>query len=168
MHARQRGNPADPKTCDGAVPERRRYAPHLMPILGNSALAPHPPWRSRQRGTGRRSGWCCPRASRDRQADPSVNHAEREAREHHPTCLIAPETRHAHCGAEFPGLGLLLAGDRQRTLAMRLGFLIVWQGRLERNFPAIGWTPSAVESAEVGMHFGRHSRPRRYGDHAEV
>jgi len=30
--------------------------------------------------------------------------------------LIAPETRHAHCGAEFPGLGLLLTRNAERSL----------------------------------------------------
>ena len=29
-----------------------------------------------------------------------------------PLALIAPEPRHAHCGAQFPGFCLLLAGNR--------------------------------------------------------
>ena len=35
-----------------------------------------------------------------------------------PLALLAPQPRHAHCGAEFPGLRLLPTGDGERTLEM--------------------------------------------------
>ena len=33
-----------------------------------------------------------------------------------PLALVAPEPRHAHCGAQFPGLGLLALRNAQRRL----------------------------------------------------
>jgi len=36
-----------------------------------------------------------------------------------PLALIAPEPRHAHRRAEFPGLCLLLTGDNERMLEIR-------------------------------------------------
>jgi hypothetical protein len=35
-----------------------------------------------------------------------------------PLALIAPEPGHAHCGAEFPGSGLLLTGNFDRALSV--------------------------------------------------
>jgi hypothetical protein len=37
-----------------------------------------------------------------------------------PLALVAPEPRHAHCGAELPGFGLLLARNGER--AVEIGF----------------------------------------------
>jgi hypothetical protein len=48
--------------------------------------------------------------------------------------LTMPETREAHCGAEFPGLGLLLPCYGQRSLEIRMCFLGIGLRRLERNF----------------------------------
>ena len=48
--------------------------------------------------------------------------------------LITPEPRHAHGGAEFPGFGLLLTCNRERTLEMSFSFRGVRLRRLERYF----------------------------------
>ena len=44
--------------------------------------------------------------------------------------LVAPEPRHAHCCAQFPGLCLLLSRNRERTLEIRFRFCRV---RLRRH-----------------------------------
>ena len=46
---------------------------------------------------------------------PSVNRSQQFARLLH-LALVTPEAREAHCGAEFPGFGLLLARDGERTI----------------------------------------------------
>ena len=52
---------------------------------------------------------------------PAVNRSEQFARLLH-LALVAPEACEAHCGAEFPGLCLLLAGDRECALEVRFRF----------------------------------------------
>src|SRR5271169_3683600 len=47
--------------------------------------------------------------------------------------LIAPEPRHAHRGAEFPGFCLLRTGDRKCTLEIRFRFRRIWLRRHERE-----------------------------------
>ena len=49
--------------------------------------------------------------------------------------LVTPEAREAHCGAEFPGFGLLLARDRECTLEIRFSFRRIRFRRLQRDFP---------------------------------
>ena len=58
---------------------------------------------------------------------PPVNRSEQFARLLH-LALVAPETREAHGGAEFLGLGLLLTGDRERTLEVSFCFCCMWRG----------------------------------------
>ena len=48
--------------------------------------------------------------------------------------LVAPESRHAHCGAKFPGFGLLLTGNRTRALEILLRFRRIRLGRQQRDF----------------------------------
>ena len=48
--------------------------------------------------------------------------------------LVAPETCEAHGGAQFPGFGFLLAGDRERALEIRFSFRGVRLQRLEHDF----------------------------------
>jgi hypothetical protein len=48
--------------------------------------------------------------------------------------LIAPEPRHAHRRAEFPGFCLLLARNREGALEIRFGFRRVRLRRLEQDF----------------------------------
>ena len=48
--------------------------------------------------------------------------------------LVAPETREAHGGAEFPGFGLLLARDSECPLEILLRFRRIPLGRLNRDF----------------------------------
>ena len=47
--------------------------------------------------------------------------------------LVAPKAREAHGGAEFPGFGLLLACDRERTLEMLLRSTILFWSK-QRDF----------------------------------
>ena len=54
--------------------------------------------------------------------EPPVNRSKQFARLLH-LALVAPETREAHGGAEFPGLGLLLARNRQSALEIGFCFL---------------------------------------------
>ncbi len=44
--------------------------------------------------------------------------------------LVAPEAGEAHCGAEFPGFGLLLAGDPKRTLEISFPFRRIRRGAI--------------------------------------
>jgi hypothetical protein len=53
---------------------------------------------------------------------PSVDRSEKLA-SLLPLALIAPEPRHAHRGAEFPGFRSLLAGDRERKFVILLRFV---------------------------------------------
>jgi hypothetical protein len=48
--------------------------------------------------------------------------------------LVTPEARKAHRGAQFPGFGLLLAGDCQSALEICLCFRRVWLRRVKRDF----------------------------------
>ena len=60
--------------------------------------------------------------------------------------LVAPEAREAHCGAEFPGFGLLLARDRECVLEIRFRFRRIRLRRLQRDFAGdamdLGLAPS--------------------------
>ena len=47
--------------------------------------------------------------------------------------LVTPEACEADGGAEFPGFGLLLAGNRKRPLEIGFGFRSVRLRRLKRN-----------------------------------
>jgi hypothetical protein len=51
-----------------------------------------------------------------------------------PLTLIAPEPRHAHCCAEFPGLCLLLTGNNECAVEIRFCFFWIWRERLECDF----------------------------------
>ena len=51
-----------------------------------------------------------------------------------PLALIAPEPRHAHCRAQFPGLCLLLTRDSERTLEICLRFRSVRLGDIKSDF----------------------------------
>jgi hypothetical protein len=78
--------------------------------------------------------------------EPPINRSEKLAGRL-PLALIAPEPRHAHCGAEFPGFGVLL----RRGLRAR-----------NRNAPALsphragGGTNNAVPKAKR-FWFNRHA-----------
>jgi hypothetical protein len=52
-----------------------------------------------------------------------------------PLALIAPEPRKAHCGKDFPGLALLLARDRERTLEIGFRFNRISLGRPQGDLP---------------------------------
>ena len=54
-------------------------------------------------------------------SEPPVHRRQQFARLLH-LALVTPETREAHGGAEFPGFGLLFAGDRESALEMRFCF----------------------------------------------
>ena len=67
-------------------------------------------------------------------SEPPVNRSQQFARLLH-LALVAPEAREAHGGAEFPGFGLLLAGDGERALEIRFRFRRIRLGRLAARFP---------------------------------
>jgi hypothetical protein len=73
-----------------------------------------------------------------------------------PFTLIAPEPRHAHCRAQFPGLCLLRSGDCERTLKIRLRFRRVTLRRLERRF-----TGNAIDFGLPPWLFRPLSAPRQ-------
>ena len=81
--------------------------------------------------------------------EPAVDRSEKIAGLCTPA-LIAPEPRHAHCGAQFPGLGLLLTRNCERTLEVRFRFHRVRRGRLKRDFTrnaiGLGLEPSFLSS----------------------
>ena len=52
---------------------------------------------------------------------PTVDRSQQFARLLH-LALVTPEARDAHCGAEFPGFGLLLARDRECVLEIGFRF----------------------------------------------
>src|SRR5262249_36221114 len=56
--------------------------------------------------------------------------------------LVTPEPREAHCGAEFPGFGLLPTGDCKRTLEAFLRSCSISLRRQQRDF------------ADCAMEFG--------------
>src|SRR5262249_39229070 len=66
-------------------------------------------------------------------AEPAVDRREKIA-----SCisltLIAPELRHAHCGAEFPGFGLPRTRNGQRSPEICFRFRRVRCRRLQRDF----------------------------------
>ena len=66
-----------------------------------------------------------------------------------PLALIAPEPRHAHCGAQLPGLCLLLTRYRERALEIRFRFCRIWLRRLECDFPG-----DAIDLGLVQPFFG--------------
>ena len=86
---------------------------------------------------------------------PSVNKPYTGARSSpsFPLALIAPESRNAHCGAEFPGLGLLLSSYGEGTLEISFRFRSVLVGRLQRDFPSgtlnLGLPPSLFGSLDT-------------------
>ena len=69
--------------------------------------------------------------------------------------LVTPKTCKTDGGAEFPGFGLLLTCDSERSLEMCLRFRRIGLRRLERDLPGnameIGFT-----SAFLGSLYGRH------------
>ena len=66
--------------------------------------------------------------------EPPVNRSQQFARLLH-LALVAPEAREAHGGAEFPGFGLLLAGDRERALEIRFRFRRIRLAATSARFP---------------------------------
>ena len=64
---------------------------------------------------------------------PTINRSQQFARLPH-LALVAPETREAHGGAQFPGFGLLLAGDGEGALEVRLCFACVSLRGLQLEF----------------------------------
>src|SRR5262249_59337519 len=50
--------------------------------------------------------------------------------------LVAPEPRHAHRSAEFPGFGLLLAGDSECALEYPSAFVASGSGAFSVTSPA--------------------------------
>src|SRR5262249_55529467 len=64
-------------------------------------------------------------------SEPPVHRSQQIARLLH-LALVAPEAREACGGAEFPGFGLLLAGNGERTLEIELtcprhGLWYIWE-----------------------------------------
>jgi hypothetical protein len=70
--------------------------------------------------------------------------------------LVSPETRKAYCGAEFPGLGLLLASYCARTTKTCFGIGCSAQG--ERDFTGhafdFGFAPPFPSTFDEGYCFG--------------
>ena len=86
---------------------------------------------------------------RSRVSKPSVNiHRSEKIASLLPLALIAPEPRHAHCGAEFPGFCLLLTCDPERALEVRFRFCRIRGERHERDFTGnaiyIGFGPPVL------------------------
>jgi hypothetical protein len=75
---------------------------------------------------------------------PLVGRSQQFARLPH-LALIAPEACEAHGGAEFPGFGLLLAGDSESALEASLRFSKIAPWRSKRDFASgaidLGFTP---------------------------
>ena len=65
--------------------------------------------------------------------EPPVNLGQQFARLLH-LALVAPEASEAHCGAEFPGFGLLLARDCESALEKGLRFSCIPFRRVKRYF----------------------------------
>ena len=65
--------------------------------------------------------------------EPPVNRSQQFARLLH-LALVAPKACEAHGGAEFPGLGSLLASDRLRTIKICSCFNDIPVGRNKCNF----------------------------------
>jgi hypothetical protein len=66
-------------------------------------------------------------------SEPPVHRSQQFPRLLH-VALRVPEACEAHGGAQFPGFGFLLAGDRERALEIRFSFRGVRLQRLERDF----------------------------------
>ena len=68
-----------------------------------------------------------------------------------PLALIAPEPRHAHRRAQLPGLCLLLARDRERTLEIRFRFRRIRLAATSARFrrPCDGFRPRTIVSLVV-------------------
>ena len=64
---------------------------------------------------------------------PPVHRSQQFARLLH-LALVAPEACEAHGGAEFPGFGLLLAGDYKRALEVRFRFRAMVLRTHQRDF----------------------------------
>ena len=75
-------------------------------------------------------------------SEPAVDRSEKLA-SLIPLALIAPEPRHAHCGAEFPGFGLLLTRDCERALEISLRFRGSRSGDLSAISPAMRLTSAS-------------------------
>src|SRR6516164_9754283 len=58
---------------------------------------------------------------------PPIGRSQQFARFLH-LALVAPEACEAQGSAEFPGLCLLLTGDRERTLEVSFCFCCMWRG----------------------------------------
>ena len=65
--------------------------------------------------------------------EPAVDRRQQFARLLH-LALVAPEPRHAHRRAQFPGFCLLLTGDGERTLKIHLRFRHLRHRGLQCNF----------------------------------
>ncbi len=68
--------------------------------------------------------------------EPPIHRSQQFARLVH-LALFAPEAREAHGGAKFPGFRLLLAGDGERMIEIRLRFRLIRLRRQQYKFPAI-------------------------------
>jgi hypothetical protein len=83
---------------------------------------------------------------------PAVDRSEKLARLI-PLALIAPETGHAHRGAQLPGLGLLLASNGERAVEICFCFCCISFLRLEGDFPGdaidLSFAPSFLVSTTV-------------------
>ena len=88
-------------------------------------------------------------------SEPAVDRSEKLA-SLLPLTLVAPEPRHAHRRAQFPGLCLLLTRDRERTLEIRFRFRRIRFRRLSSAIsPAIRLT-SASHHLSSGCFNSRH------------
>jgi hypothetical protein len=78
-------------------------------------------------------------------SEPLVNGSEQFARLLRPA-LVAPEACETHCGAKFPGFGLLLTRDCESALEIGFGLRLIPLGRNECDFscdpPYVGLAPS--------------------------
>src|SRR5208282_6272725 len=79
-----------------------------------------------------------------------------------PLALIAFKSRHAHRRAQFPGLCLLRARNRERALEIRVRFRRIRLGRLKRDFPGhamdLGLEPPFLGCFDNGNSFADAAR----------
>ena len=66
--------------------------------------------------------------------------------------LVAPETCEAHCGAEFPGLSLLLAGDCERASEFDLSLALTLhrEERIADNTVELGFEHTFIRVLHGG------------------
>jgi hypothetical protein len=71
--------------------------------------------------------------------------------------LVAPEARETHCGAEFPGLGLLLTGDGEGALEIGFRIRSIQLGRPQCDFTGnaiyLSLTPFFLSYSNGGDRF---------------